>query len=394
MNKKILGIVLELNPLHYGHVYFIEKAKEKIKPDVTIAILSSSFSMRGEPIILDKFTRAKLALNLGVDIVMELPFQYAVQSSDFFTKHAIDILWEMNITHFAFGAEWNSLTNFEKFYELTSSISFQEKVKIYMNKGLSYSSSSLRAIQELVNDNDLTIQYTLPNNTLGLGYIKAIKEKEKINHRNVTIKIIQRIENNYYDETLHEKITSASSIRRAINQNIDVTNYLPFPNELYFHDDELKNKMYTLLQYFFATEKIELMSTYFGIEEGIENRMANFIKSDDYNDFIENIQTKRYTKNRIQRIIVHLLLKNKKELNSFITIYKRILSMNEIGKKYLSSLPKDIKKNIITSFKNQNDELILLELKATKLYAILTRQNDIVNKEFNVPIKERKENDN
>ena len=87
------SIVLELNPLHYGHVYFIEKAKEKIKPDVTIAILSSSFSMRGEPIILDKFTRAKLALNLGVDIVMELPFQYAVQSSDFFTKHANIIIF-------------------------------------------------------------------------------------------------------------------------------------------------------------------------------------------------------------------------------------------------------------------------------------------------------------
>ncbi len=389
-NFKVLGVVLELNPIHEGHKYFIQKAKEKVQPDFTIAVLSSSFSMRGEPIVMDKFTRAKCSLQLGVDLVLELPFTKAVQSADYFTKEAIRILIHMGMTHFAFGAECENISILNHFKEITQSIEFQNITKNYLQQGLSYHTSTFKAMKELLNDDELALSYTLPNNTLGLGYLKAIDEL-KMNE--ITIEIIQRIDHSYFDTSIEENcINSASALRCAFNKGHDISRFLPFPDEIYFQEEKMQNNLFFLLQYLFITEDLDTLSSYHGVTEGIEKRLESFIHKTTYLEFIENVQTKRYTKNRIQRLILHLLLKIKKDVSN--NLYLRVLAMNLQGEAYLHSLPKDTKKMIITTFKNVSrdshlNEIMMMELKATKLWGLLTNQPTLYKKEFEVPYKER-----
>ena len=108
---KVLGLIMEINPLHNGHIYFINQAKALTSPDITIIIMSSSFTMRGETMIMDKFSRTKLLLEKGADLVFELPFLSTVNSADLFGLNSVSILRDLNVTDISFGAE---LRNIEK----------------------------------------------------------------------------------------------------------------------------------------------------------------------------------------------------------------------------------------------------------------------------------------
>ena len=110
---KILGLIVEYNPFHQGHLYHLNKAKELINPDITIVIMSSHFVQRGEPAISDKWTRAKVAIKNGVDLVIELPFVYSVQSADYFAKGAIEVLHKLNVTDIVFGSESGNIDVFK-----------------------------------------------------------------------------------------------------------------------------------------------------------------------------------------------------------------------------------------------------------------------------------------
>ena len=109
---KVLGLIVEYNPFHNGHIYHIQKAKEITQCDYVIAIMSSSFVQRGEPAIKDKWTRSHLAIEYGVDLVIELPFVYSCQSADYFAKGAIDLLHAIGVTDLCFGSENGDIDTF------------------------------------------------------------------------------------------------------------------------------------------------------------------------------------------------------------------------------------------------------------------------------------------
>ena len=127
--KKILGLVLELNPYHNGHKYFIEKAIELVNPDITIAIISSSFMMRGDPMILDKFSKTKILLDENIDLVLELPFISGTNNSDYFCSNSVNILKQFGITDLCFGAEIENIDLLYKLVELDNSIEFNNTIK-------------------------------------------------------------------------------------------------------------------------------------------------------------------------------------------------------------------------------------------------------------------------
>ena len=143
---KILGLILELNPFHNGHKYFIDKVIEEIKPDKTIAIISSSFTMRGEISVLDKFEKTKQCLKNKIDIILELPFAYAVNSSDYFAHYAIKILNEFKISHLAFGSEIGNIEELKDIYKITKSFEYNDLIEKELAKGSSYPNSSLKAL--------------------------------------------------------------------------------------------------------------------------------------------------------------------------------------------------------------------------------------------------------
>ncbi len=380
--KKILGLVLELNPFHLGHEYFINEAKKIVNPDVTITIISSNFTMRGEPMLIDKFSKTKMLIDNGCsDLVLELPFISGVNSSDFFTKNSISILHDFQITDLCFGAETDDINILYQIIDILDSNSYQIKLKEYLDKGFSFSTSSFKAIQSDTTDIEILKQYPLPNNTLAIGYLRAIKGT------NIKPHIIKRIDNDYYDENINDNgFCSASSLRKLIDENKSIDKYVPsFINNYNIYTPSiLNNNLFYLLRYRLLSNNLNNISL---VYEGIENRLISFIHLNTYEEFIKNVQTKRYPENKIRRLILHILLDIPKNYDYEYTYYLRVLGMNSRGKKHISNLPKEIKEKIITSFKNKNEEIIKIELTSTKLYGIICNNYEIYKEEFNIPYR-------
>lgn len=380
--KKILGLVLELNPFHLGHEYFINEAKKIVNPDVTVTVISSNFTMRGEPMLIDKFSKTKILIDNGCsDLVLELPFISGVNSSDFFTKNSISILQDFQITDLCFGAETDDINTLYRIIDILDSDSYQIKLKEYLDKGFSFSTSSFKAIQSETTDIEILKQYPLPNNTLAIGYLRAIKGT------NIKPHIIKRIDNDYYDENINNNgFCSASSLRKLIDEKKSIDKYVPsFINNYNIYTPSiLNNNLFYLLRYRLLNNNLNYISL---VYEGIENRLINFIHLNTYEEFIKNVQTKRYPENKIRRLILHILLDIPKNYDYEYTYYLRVLGMNSRGKKHISNLPKEIKEKIITSFKNKNEEIIKIELTSTKLYGIICNNYEIYKEEFNIPYR-------
>lgn len=374
--KKVLGLILELNPLHNGHKYFIEKAINEIKPDVIVAVTSTNFTMRGELSVINKFEKVQKLLQLGIDIILELPFIGAVCSADYFAYNSIYSLNKLNVTDIVCGVELNDINKLNYLDEITSSDNFNNNVKDFLSNGYSYSTACNKALQMITDDEELIINYSLPNNTLALQYLKAIKQ---INP-NINLNLIKRINNNFYDEEISGTISSATSIRNLIRENKVINDYVPFEYNL-IDINKSENILFNLVKYKFINNDFN----YLGVKEGIENRIANQIeKSSNLEELINNSQTKRYSSNLIRRLLLHIIMETNQNESQRID-YVRILGFNKKGKLYINKLSKEIKNQIITSPKNTNNKICINELKATKLYDLLTNQN-LYKEEFKIPI--------
>lgn len=380
--KKVLGIILELNPLHNGHKYFIDTAKSLVNPDVTVAIISTNFTMRGEINVINKFDRTKMLLDLGIDIVLELPFNLGVLSADYFAYNSINSLNKLQITDLAFGAELDDLDKLKHINELTTSDLFNNELRKNLDKGYSYSTSCNNALKLLTNDLDIITNYSLPNNTLGLQYLRAI---EKINP-NINVTLIKRIDNNYYDKELNQDnhFASATTLRNLLQSNIDISKYVPLNNDLehniYIDIKKANSNLFNLLYYKSLMNDL----VYYGNKEGIENRLEKNIKSSKtLYEVVEKTITKRYTINYINRLILHII--NETDIDFPITEdYVRVLGFNNNVKSYFKTLK--CKKDIITNIKDTNNIIANNELKATKLYSLLTENYELYLNEYKIPI--------
>jgi predicted nucleotidyltransferase len=391
--KKILGLVLELNPIHNGHYYFLKEAQRRVEPELTIVVISGNYTMRGDVSVLDKFTKTRLALASGVDLVMELPFSSAVNSADYFGYNAIKILTSMQITDLAFGVELDKPEKLIRMKEIIDQEEFQEEIKKELKKGLSYPTSAYRALQKLSDDEEIINHFSLPNNTLGIQYLRALDELGV----DIRIELIKRIANNYYDKNLTGNISSATAIRELLLKGEEIYSYVPDLGlkPQYLNQIEAEKRLLLLLKYLFTLKFPEDFRSLWGVNEGIEMRIAGFIdKSTDYQNLIRNIQTKRYPQNKIKRLLLHILLNTKKNFENQKLSYLRVLGSNQKGLKYIRKLPKDIKSEIITTFKNQENILIQSELKATKLYGLLSDRPELIMEEYKIPIITGGKNDN
>lgn len=390
---KILGLIMEINPLHNGHIYFINQAKALTNPDITIAVMSSNFTMRGETMIIDKFKRTELLLDNGIDLVFELPFISTVNNADFFGLNAISILKDLQTTHIAFGAELSDLTKLKSISNILKSKKFNNEIQNFLKDGNSYASSALKTLTLLTDDKEIITNFALPNNTLAIQYISAA---DKLNYP-LEFFPIKRIGNNYYDKNITSKIASATAIRELIKNQAPLNKFVPNNVAVYpFVDlDIVEEKLFHLLKFTFINQSCKEIANIYGVDEGLENRILSTLnESSSYSSFMDKVTSKRYSYYRIQRTILHILLNTPKHLQNQSNYYLRMLGSNETGLKYINFLPKDIKKNIITSFKNIQDNIIVdFEIKSTKLYDLLTNKESFI-KEYKIPIKKGEKNVN
>lgn len=372
---KILGVILEINPFHKGHKYFIEQAVKEVNPDVVIAITSTSFTMRGDVSYLSKFDKTKILLNNLVDLVVELPVSKTLNSADFFAYHSIEILSKLGITDLAFGIENGKNELLNKIVELTNTSEFEKELRFSKAKMLSYKNAYADAFSKLTSDNELIEYLNKPNFTLAIQYIKAIN---KINP-NITIHPISRIDNFY--ENNSSTFISAYTLRNLIDNNEDFNIHLPYNQSLIQKVN--KELLFDLIKYKFLIEQ-NIPKNHL-INEGIDKYIINNFNGNNLEECLNNLANKRYTKSRIKRIMISSLLNIDETYNQFES-YLRILGFNHKGKTYLNSLPKNIKNELKTTLKNDSSITGQIELQSTKLYSLITGI-DLNLEEFKIPIK-------
>lgn len=389
----IVGIISEYNPFHNGHLYQVEEIRKRIPNAKIISIMSGNFMQRGEPAFLNKNIRAKLSVDNGVDLIIQLPTIYSLQSAENFALGGVKTLKAMNcIDYISFGIESDDFSDILDIANMQ--LLENEKLNYLINKnmkdGKSYSVSYKDATIELLNDS-IDEDIFLSNNILALEYIKSVK---KLNFKTRFLPI-KRNGNNYLDEFIeNDKFASATSIRKNIlSGNINgIKNHIPKLS----YDEIIKYKNLKTIDEYFSILKYNLivinrdMKNITGYEEGIDNLfIKNIMKSRNMREFIEFSISKRYKKGRIQRFIINYLLNIEKnfvdEIVKSPSNFIKVLGFNENGKEILREIKNNSVINIITKnkdFKPLSDidnKLYDLENYATNLYNI---SNNLYTSEY------------
>ena len=353
-----IGIICEYNPFHNGHLYHINKVKELFPDSTIIAVVSGNFTQRGIPSILSKEEKASIAVENGIDLVIELPFVFSTQSADVFAKGAIEILKTLKVDYLVFGSESNNIELIRQCAEkqLTDS-NYNNRVKDFLDSGENYPTAMSKALNnEIINT---------PNDLLGISYIKAILT-QKANITPITIKRTTDFHSSKIDE-----ISSASAIREAIRNGIDVKKAVPL-NTYKFLCKKKQIDYFNLLKYKILSEETAIKK-YQTVDEGLENRILKVIKDCNSTDeLIKKVKTKRYTYNKLSRMFIHILCSFTKDeaKNNTDIKYIVVLKFNPNGRKYLNSIKKDVNIPIITT-KKYYQELLSLENRIDNIYKLI-----------------------
>lgn len=380
---KIVGIIAEFNPMHNGHKYLVEEAKRITKADIAICLMSGNFTQAGNVAIKDKFTRAKIAIENGFDAVIELPTIYATSSAEFFASGAINILNNLNcIDYLCFGSESGKieeLTTISKIL-LDHNDIIWENISESLKEGISFAKAREYALSKILDKKQLEIAF-LSNNILAIEYIKALL---KLNSKIIPIAIKREEKDN---------ITSATTIRNMIKNNFpcsEIKKYILNSNEI-LDMPIINDKIYELLKYVIISNGKEYLKNINEITEGLENKIYDEINnSTTYDEFIQNVKSKRYQLSKIKRIMIYILLNISKEdfsiSKDFNNIYAHILAINVNRKnEILSLLNKNSNIPIITSLSkiSINDKVkksIDLDIKASNIYSIIS--NNKINTDY------------
>lgn len=350
---QIIGIIVEYNPFHNGHLYQINQVKKRYPDSVLIVVMSGPFTQRGDISVLSKYQKTKVTLAYGVDIVLELPYFYATQSADYFAEGSIKILNEFKIDTLVFGTEDEDLEQIKNTAKLQEEPDFKLRVRTELKKGVSYPTALANAAGSNINT---------PNNLLGISYLKAI---DKINP-NIEAVAIQRT-NDYHSEEITSNIASATSVRKHMDNLELVKKTVPQETFEYLKTADINEDLYFgLLKY--KINHTEDLSVYLDVDEGLENRIKKVInESNNLDDLINNIKSKRYTYSKVKRMLNHILIGLKKA-DDYEMDYLRILGFSKQGQVHINKIKKTTNLPIISCYKPNLSTMLDLNLKADLLY--------------------------
>lgn len=397
--SKILAIIAEYNPFHNGHLYQLQKSKKDLNPDFTICIMTGNFCERGDASIIDKWSKTEIALKCGFDMVIELPVVYSISSAENFAEGAIKILDAFENVTLSFGSECGNL-------EILNNIAnvlydepkeYQTILSHELSKGLSYPKARENALLLYLNDiKKYANILSNPNNILGIEYLKAIK---KLNSK-VKPYTIKRIDAGYNSSKIKDRLASATAIRNLLKENKDIKKLVPTPSFNIISDNINHGKIIRDISVFekeiiYTLRKMSSkdISNLQDVTEGLENPIKYAANNcNNLEDLITSIKSKRYTRSRIQRILLYSLLNiTKKDIqNSYkVKPYIRILGVSNRGKLLLAQL-NDPKFSSITSVKkfmdNNNNKILrnMLEkdILASNIYTLGYKYDSKANLDY------------
>ena len=377
-----LGIIVEYNPFHNGHLFHLNQAKKITGAKTTIAVMSGSFLQRGEPAIVDKWTRTKMALAQGVDLIVELPVIYATQAADWFAFGAVSLLDHLQVDNLVFGSETNSVEILDKIADVLvdEPLQLKKNIKHQLSLGHSYPKALSLSLQEYLNRYDFEV--SKPNDILGIQYLQNLK---KINS-SIKVKTIRRLYAQYHDQEISgQSIASATAIRKTIFQDKNIESI----------KEVVPQSTYNLLLESFAKKRINHWDNFFrtlliiansktdqqlenihGVIEGFEKRIKeNLDHSNSFDELVRALNTKRYTSARIQRTLLYILLDLTKDKVKALNVengpqYIRVLGFNETGREYLNSIKHKLEIPLITNIKREKNPMLELDMYAATIYEL------------------------
>ena len=375
-----IGIICEYNPFHNGHLYQIKKIKETYKDSLIIVCLSSCFMQRGEASILNKWDKTRLAIESGVDLVLELPFAFATQYQDIFAKGALTILNHLKIDTLVFGSECNDIELLKNLASIQlKDDGYNYLVKRYLDLGLNYPTSLSKALFDISG-----VKLDKPNDLLALAYIKEIIK----NNYDIEPFSIRRT-SDYHNSNLDSDIVSASTIRKLLKDGVNVNNYLPY--NIYDYLSEIDEDKYFALLKYQIINNIDCLDKFQTVDEGIENRIIKYINMvNSKEELILKVKSKRYTYNKINRMFTHILTNFTKEDAKDLEIeYLRVLGFNTRGKNYLNKIKKDIDIPIINKYIPNMYKCLDIEFRVSLIYSLILKDkgDDFLKREYrNKPV--------
>ncbi len=357
---KTVGIIAEYNPLHNGHKYHMETIRKITNADYCIVVMSGNFTQRGEPALMDKYVRAKMALECGADLVLELPVCYACASAPYFATGAVTLLDKLGVTDFiGFGSECGDVSVIQKIAEtLTQEPTlYTKQLKMHLKAGLSYPSAQEKALIDFFGqshtDNLLYTQNLLssPNNILGIEYCKALYSR----HSKIRPLTIARQGGGYSDAALQQENSSALAIRNAFhaisakdfhNLSTHVPDYVFTQMESDYRKTFpiFPDMLSSLLHYRLLLDNENGFSEYLDISEELSDRICNMLPDyKSFSSFCALLKSKDLTYTRISRSLLHILLNIRKtdmakyQANDWI-FYGRILGFKKESTPLLSAI--------------------------------------------------------
>lgn len=364
--SKILAVIAEYNPFHNGHLYHLEKSKKIVDPDYSICIMSGNFCQRGDTSIIDKWSKAEVAIKCGFDLVIELPVVYSISSAENFAEGALKILNAFDNVTFSFGSECGDINVLNKFANILydEPREFSTILTHELAKGISYPKARENALMLYLNDvRKYANILSSSNNILGIEYLKAIKKL----HSRVQPITVRRIGTDYNSLKIKDRLASATAIRNLIQNNEDVAKLIPKSSFDILSENMKYGKIVNGLAIFekeiiYTLRKMSVqeIGELQDVSEGLENLIKTAADScNTLEDLINSIKSKRYTRSRIQRILLYSLLDiNKRDIQeSYKTNpYIRVLGVSNHGKELLSEISKKRSKYpVITSVKKFMD---------------------------------------
>ena len=302
-----IGIIAEYNPFHNGHARHMRLAQEAEGDAFVVVCLSPHFVQRGEPALLDKWTRARMALEGGADLVLELPTACAISSSEGYAEAGIRLLQSTGIvTHISFGTETADLSILQKAAETAwaEPPAFKASLEENLSLGMGFAAARSRALAEAADISEILLHK--PNTILAIEYLKALLRLQ------ADMTPLPVLRETSYHESLNPEAPSASMLREALRDGADVSLYMPQDIYRQLRSTPLSDPFDTwgaLLYDRLLHHTPESLAKVRDVAEGLENRILQTIdRPMPISEAVERISTKRYPKARIRRILLNILL--------------------------------------------------------------------------------------
>ena len=361
MFKNVIGLIVEYNPFHNGHLHHIQEIDRLFEDNIKIAVMSGDFVQRGEPSLINKFEKIKIALSQGIDIVIELPAFYSTQSAEIFAKGSVNLLNKLSCSHIVFGSESNDLDKLKRITTISLTKEFELSLREFLAEGFSYPTAFSKALfDEKLGSNDI----------LAMEYLKAIK----VINPKIEACSIKREKTGYYDDE-KDNFASATYIRKVLLDSNEkkedklnkIKNLVP---EFSYKILEENFGVFSCLSDFYDLIKYNIIKNYSelkniqDLEVGLENRLYKYsLENLSFKDFFDEVLTKRITISRLQRILLHSLFNLTENITKKIknkVPFVRILGFSARGQEYLNYLKKAENYNerkILTSNRNLKEIL-------------------------------------